>query len=114
MGMQGSMSLQGQQVPFNMEADQAVSWHVESIDGDGTATVAVTMQNVSGQVNGQAVPAIPAETSRIRVAKDGRMLSIGNLTLTSGTDFGSVLPGTDQFMPLLPNHPLEVGDAWTK
>jgi len=114
MGMQGKMSLQGQQVPFNMEVDQAVTWRVESVDGDGTATVAVNMQNVSGQVNGQAIPAIPAETSRIRVAKDGRMLSVGNLSLTSGTDFGSVLPGSDQFMPLLPNHPVKIGDEWTK
>jgi hypothetical protein len=114
MGMQGTMSMQGQQQPLNMQMDQTISWRVESVDGDGTATVAVTTEIVSGQYNGQPMPAMPPQTTRIRVAKDGRMLSVGNLTLTSATDFGSFMPGTDQFMPLLPDHPVDVGDSWTK
>lgn len=114
MSMQGTMNVQGQQQPFNMQMDQNVSWQVESVDGEGTATVAVTTEVVSGQLNGQPAPALPAQTTRIRVAKDGRMLSVGNLALTSPTDFGSFMPGTDQIMPLLPDHPVDVGDSWTK
>jgi hypothetical protein len=114
MGMQGTMSMQGQQQPLNMQMDQTISWRVESVDGDGTATVAVTTEIANGQMNGEPMPAMPPQTTRIRVAKDGRMLSMGNLTLTSATDFGSFMPGTDQFMPLLPDHPVDVGDSWTK
>lgn len=114
MDMQGTMSMQGQQQPLNMQMDQTISWRVESVDAEGTATVAVTTEIANGQMNGQPMPALPSQTTRIRVAKDGRMLSVGNLTLTSATDFGSFMPGTDQFMPLLPDHPVDVGDTWTK
>jgi type IV pilus assembly protein PilA len=114
--MQGTISVQGQQLPFNMQMDQTLSWRVESVDSDGTATVAVTAKTDSAVFNGQAAPVVPTQTTRIRVAKDGRILSAGfQITdLASNSDLGSLVPGSDQFMPLLPDHPVEVGDTWTK
>jgi hypothetical protein len=114
--MKGTISAQGDQLPFNMQMDQTVSWKVESTDSEGTATVAVTMQTHSAQFIGQPAPAIPTQTTRIRVAKDGRILSAGFEIsgLGSNSDLGSLVPGSDQFMPLLPDHPVEVGDTWTK
>jgi hypothetical protein len=118
LGMRGTISMQGEQVPFRMEMDQVIGWRVESTDSEGTATVAVTVEIRAAQLNGQPAPAIPAQTSRIRVARDGRILSADFALSGLGTnrpgDFGSLVPGGDQFMPLLPNHPVKVGDTWTK
>ena len=118
ISMDGAMSTQGQQVPLKMEMDQTIGWQVESTDSEGTATIAVTMQTRSAQFNGQPSPALPTQTTRIRVARDGRILSadfgLSGLGSNRPGDLGSLVPGTDQFMPLLPDHPVKVGDTWTK
>jgi hypothetical protein len=115
LGMNGTISMQGQQLPFKMVMDQVLAWRVESTDSDGTATVAVTMETRAAAINGQPAPTIPTQTSRIRVARDGRILSADfGLAGLSNSDFGSLVPGGDQFMPLLPDHPVKVGDSWTK
>jgi hypothetical protein len=117
LGMNGTMTVQGQQMPFNMQLDQALSWRVESTDADGTAHVAVTVQTDSARFNGQPAPAIPTESMQIRVAKDGRILSAGGFEIggfSSNSELGSLVPGSDQFMPLLPDHPVKVGESWTK
>jgi hypothetical protein len=116
LGMEGTISSQGQQMPFNMQLDQSISWHVESTDSDGTGTVAVSVKTNSARFNGQPAPAIPSQTTRIRVAKDGRILSAGLQIngFSSNSDLGSLVPGSDQFMPLLPDHPVKVGDSWRK
>jgi hypothetical protein len=99
-----------------METDQAIGWRVESTDSEGTATVAVTVETRAAQFNGQPAPSIPTQTSRIRVAKDGRILSadFGVASFGSNSDLGALVPGADQFMPLLPDHPVKVGDSWKK
>jgi hypothetical protein len=118
IGMNGTISMQGEQVPFRMNMDQVIGWRVESTDTDGTATVAVTVETRAAQFNEQPAPAIPTQTSRIRVAKDGRILSadfgLSGLGTNRPGDLGSLVPGGDQFMPLLPDHPVKVGDTWTK
>jgi hypothetical protein len=116
LGMEGTISVQGQQLPFNMQMDQTLSWRVESVDSEGTATVAVTAKTDSVVFNGQPAPVVPTQNTQIRVAKDGRILSAGfQITdLASNSDLGSLVPGSDQFMPLLPDHPVDVGDTWTK
>jgi len=116
LGMRGTISAQGQQMPFNMQMDQSISWRVLSTDSDGTATIAVSVNTTSAQFNGQPAPTIPGQTTRIRVAKDGRILSAGFEIsgFGSNSDLGSLVPGSDQFMPLLPDHPVDVGDDWTK
>lgn len=116
IGMDGTISAQGQQTPFKMQMDQVIAWHVDSVDSGGTATVAVTVQTRSARFNGAPAPTVPSQTSRIQVARDGRILSTGfEMTgFGSNSDFGSLVPGSDQFMPLLPNHPVKVGESWTK
>jgi hypothetical protein len=113
--MGGTITAQGQKVPFNMQLDQTIGWQVQSVDADGTATVIVSTRTGSARINGQLGPAIPSQTATIRVAKDGRMLSAGlQLRGFDNGDFSSLVPGSDQFMPVLPDHPVRVGDSWTK
>jgi hypothetical protein len=50
----------------------------------------------------------------VKVAKDGRILTAGNRALTGSSNTTQGFPGTDQFLPLLPDHPVKPGDAWDK
>jgi hypothetical protein len=115
MEMGGTISAQGQQIPFNMQVDQTIGWRVESLETDGTATITVSTKTGSARINGQLGPPLPSQTSTIRVAKDGRILS-GGLEFRGfeNSDFGSMVPGSNQFLPLLPDHPVKPGDTWTK
>jgi hypothetical protein len=115
MEMGGTISAQGQQIPFNMQVDQTIGWKVESLDADGTATITVSTKIGSARINGQLGPPLPSQTSTIRVAKDGRILS-GGLEFRGfeNSDFGSLVPGSNQFLPLLPDQPVKPGDTWTK
>lgn len=110
----GSTGL-GQQ-PVTLDVTQTVSWNVATVDADGTATVEVTVEDMSGTVNGQPVPSTGAGVvTRIRVAPDGRILSAGNLAFSSTAESGGAsFPGMGQITPLLPDHPVAPGDSWQK
>ncbi|TMK80672.1 MAG: hypothetical protein E6G47_06335 [Actinobacteria bacterium] len=73
----------------------------------------LTAANISGNFNGQPVANTSQYTSRIQVARDGRILVGGDLASTTGGS-GFDFPGTDQFTPVLPDHPVKPGDTWTK
>lgn len=99
-----------------MDLSETLSWKVVSVDPDGTATIEVTVSDVSGTANGQAVPAPDAPTTtQMRVAPDGRILSAGDLAFSaSGSTDGTGFPGMGQMTPLLPDQPVAPGDTWEK
>jgi hypothetical protein len=111
----GELSLQGQKTPVNMQVAEAFSWQVESVDTSGVATVKMTLESITGTVNGAPFPSeqLPPPFE-IKVASDGRILTASNLALASGSDAGLLFPGADQITPLLPDHPVKPGDTWTK
>jgi hypothetical protein len=100
--------------PLDMALAETVVAHVVSVDQDGTATVELEVKDASLSVNGvtQEVPA--GMRVRVRIARDGRVVSAGGLGLATGGELGFGLPGMDQLTPLLPDHPVEPGDAWTR
>ena len=110
----GTISAGGQQVPFNMKASEMISWKVDSVDQDGTANVSMSIEKLSATVNGTKTPAELPPPVKIRVAKDGRVLTAGNIELAGQGDVGTLFPGSDQFVPLLPDHPVKPGDYWSK
>lgn len=120
MTMDGRMSageLLGGEQPVTMDVTQVVTWEVTDVDGDGVATVRVTVDEVSGTVNGLPVPSEAATTQPIdiRVAPDGRILSAAGLSfLGSGQTGGASFPGMDQMTPLLPDGAVAPGDTWAK
>jgi hypothetical protein len=101
---------------LSMDVSQVVGWKVVSVDDDGTATIEVTVRDMSGTVNGTEVPSTPALPIEIRIASDGRVLSAGGLSLGAGQTQGFGFPGMGQLTPILPDDgdAVSVGDTWDK
>jgi hypothetical protein len=112
-----SSSLFGDE-PLAMDVTQVVGWKVVSVDDSGTATIEVTVSDMSGTVNGTEVPSTPATPPiEIRIAADGRVLSAGGLSLGgAGETQGFGFPGMGQLTPILPDggEAVSVGDTWDK
>lgn len=120
MTMDGQMDageLLGGSQPVVMDVTQRVTWVVDSVDGDGVATVSVTVDEMSGTVNGIAIPdeSASAEPIQMQIAADGRILTAGGMSFAgAGQTGGASFPGLGQMTPLLPDGPVEPGDSWTK
>jgi type IV pilus assembly protein PilA len=114
MSFDGSVKVAGQAAPVSMQFGEDFTWKVESVDASGLATVTMTVESITSTVNGQSASAGEPMTIQVKVAKDGRILTAGNLALTGGSSASEGFPGTDQFLPLLPDHPVKPGDAWDK
>jgi hypothetical protein len=111
-----SSSLFGDQ-PLSMDVSQVVGWKVVSVDDAGTATIEVTVSDMSGTLNGSEVPSTPAPPIEIQIASDGRVLSAGGLSLGGAAQTpGFGFPGMGQLTPILPDDgdAVSVGDTWDK
>ena len=102
--------------PLSMDITQEVGWKVASVDEAGTATIEVTVSDMSGTLNGTEVPSAPALPIEIRIAADGRVLSAGGVSLGAAESQGFGFPGMGQFTPILPDEgdAVSVGDTWDK
>jgi hypothetical protein len=103
--------------PMSMDLTEVVGWKVVSVEQDGTATIEVTVSEMSGTVNGIDIPTTPVPPIQIVIAPDGRVVSAGGLALGgAGQTQGFGFPGMGQLTPLLPDEgdAVQVGDTWTK
>jgi hypothetical protein len=103
--------------PLTLDLGETVTWRVTSVDRDGTATIEVTVTDISGSVNDEPVPSREIPPLEMVIASDGRVLSAGGLTLGGSPDshaFG--FPGMEQLTPILPDagEKVSVGDTWEK
>jgi hypothetical protein len=100
---------------LDMDVTQVVTWEVASVDDEGVATITVTIEEMSGTVNGMELPSDSAtmEPMEIQIAPDGRILSAGGMSF-AGADLtgGASFPGMGQMTPMLPDEPVEPGDTW--
>ena len=103
--------------PVTMDVREVVSWEVVSVAQDGTATIRVTVSEMSGAVNGSPIPVGALPPVEIVVASDGRVVSAGGFALGgAGQTNGFGFPGMSQLTPLLPDHgeAVKVGETWAK
>lgn len=103
--------------PMSMDITQVVGWEVVSVAEDGTATIEVTVDEMSGSVNGTELPDTPVPPIEMVIAPDGRIVSAGGLALGgAGQTQGFGFPGMGQMTPLLPDEgeTVAVGDTWEK
>jgi hypothetical protein len=103
--------------PMSMDVTQVVGWEVVSVADDGTATIEVTVSEMSGTVNGIEIPSTPVPPMEMVIAPDGSIVSAGGLALGgAGQTQGFGFPGMSQLTPILPDEgeTVEVGDTWTK
>ncbi|HET9722504.1 MAG TPA: hypothetical protein VFR44_01535 [Actinomycetota bacterium] len=121
MTMDGQMEageMLGGSQPLQMDMTETMTWKVVSVDRDGIATVRVTIDSVSGSVNGIEMPSGAEQdmpSIDMQIAPDGRVLSAGGLSFAGFDQTGGAgFPGMGQMTPLLPDGPVEPGDSWTE
>jgi hypothetical protein len=104
--------------PLDMDVTQVVTWEVLEVDDEGVATVSLTVSEMSGTVNGIAIPNDQAMPPiEFQIAPDGRIVSAGGLALGgAGQTQGFGFPGMGQLTPILPDEGRAVapGDSWRK
>jgi hypothetical protein len=96
--------------------NETVGWKVVGIDDEGVATVRVSVEGISGSVNGQPLPGtVEGQSTTLRVTSDGQILDANGLSFgsTGGSGLGG-FPGMDQVTPILPDHEVAPGDEWDK
>lgn len=116
MDAQLSSPLFGDQA-LAMDVTQVIGWRVLSVDEEGTATIEVTVSEMSGTLNGDEIPSTPVPPVEIEIAKDGRVLSAGGFALGGAAETqGFGFPGMGQLTPILPDEgdAVSVGDTWDK
>lgn len=88
-------------------------WRVISVGSDGSYTVGVRFEKLSGQFDGDNVTFDPshAKEAVLVVKPDGRVISGGTNGSAGGKATNSV-PASDQFFSVLPDHDVKAGDSW--
>lgn len=88
-------------------------WRVIKVEADGTTTVGIKFESLSGDIDGSPVTfnAARAKEAILVVKPDGRVVSGGTNGSTGGSASNSV-PASDQFFSVLPDHDVKQGDSW--
>ena len=103
--------------PLKLDLSETVIWRVKSVDQAGTATIEVTISEISGSLNGEPVPSTDIPPLEMVIASDGRVLSAGGIAFGGSPDTqGFGFPGMEQLTPILPDsgEKVSVGDTWEK
>lgn len=103
--------------PLKMDMSETVTWRVKSVDENGSATIEVTVSDLSGSLNGEPVPSTDIPPLEMVIASDGRVLSAGGIAFGGSPGAqGFAFPGMEQLTPILPDsgEKVSVGDTWEK
>lgn len=103
---------------IDLSAGEAVS--VKSVDSSGTADLAITLSNfaikstTAGVTN--TATGIPASTIAVKVAADGRVLSLNGNQIAGGNPFLALsgVGGGFFVTAVLPSNAVKPGDTWSK
>lgn len=113
-----TLGAQGLSMPLNLELSAKETMNVKSVDSAGTADIALTVSNVAIKttVNGttNSTNTTNSTTVDMKVASDGRIVSINGNALGSSALPG--LSGTEGGLvtAILPDHAVKPGDTWSK
>lgn len=116
--MKYTIAASGLSVPFNLEVSAKESIAVKSVDAGGTADLGITVTDMSLKtaLNGttNTTTTTTAQSLDMKVAKDGRIISI-NGTAFDSSSFGGVSGVQGGLISaILPDNPVKPGDTWTK
>jgi hypothetical protein len=100
--------------PIDLAVDETVSFRVVSVDSDGITTARVKLEKATASVNGRSEDVATGKDLEMRIARDGRILQSGGVAFGSEDGNGAAFPGTDQFLPILPDGRVAPGDSWSK
>ena len=112
------MSTMSMPVQVDISATEAVK--VNSVDSSGTADLTITLsdfslKSVSGGVT-NTTTGLPVNSLDVKLRADGTVVEINGTDVTAGGPFGALsgLGGGFFVAAVLPDHPVKVGDTWTK
>ncbi|MDP9340851.1 MAG: hypothetical protein M3Q23_01835 [Actinomycetota bacterium] len=111
-----AFSAAGRTYPLKADVNELIAMHVVSVEPDGTATVRVTASRGAGVVNGRRLPPDAGRTQTVvvqKIAPDGRLMPAADTKKGSPTSF-DLVPTSDELISLLPDHPVQPGDTWTR
>src|SRR4029077_12707559 len=109
---------EGMSIPFDMDVSVKEAMAVKSVDSSGTADVSITLSDMTLKMtmNGTTNTTTTTTTTAVdmKIASDGRIVSINGSTLGSGSLPG--LSGTEGGLvtAVLPDGAVKPGDTWTK
>ncbi len=124
--LNGSLTMgQGPALPIKADSSADAAWKIVFVDASGNMNVDLTLTNLKTSFTGSMMPGSTTTTTttmttqhvQFEVAPTGEILSGGGSSgppsgLASAQGLG--LPGTDQFLAVLPGHAVKPGDTWTK
>ena len=114
LAMDFSIQAEGQSFPIKADVAATVVMKVVSVDPAGVATLTLRAVHAKATLNGQRIPLPPhALRQTLRLASDGQVVS-GTLPGLTAEEGANLVPGLTQFAPLLPNHPVQPGDTWSR
>jgi hypothetical protein len=115
-----TMGASGMTVPADIEISAAETVKVKSVDSAGTADLAITLSNYNVKSTTAGVTntttGIPETTLDLRVAADGRVLSMDGQQFAGADPFlvFSGLGGGFFVSAVLPGNAVKPGDTWSK
>ena len=112
MSVAGRATAKGIAVPVTGQLTGTSSWHVNSVDSKGVATIIIKTGQIARVTNGKQ-SSQPPQSFHLRVAPDGHVFAQVGFGTTSGNEAGPGIPGSDQVTPILPTRPVAVGEQWT-
>jgi hypothetical protein len=90
---------------------------VQSVDSSGVADLSVALSSivVKGQADGvtNSTTGLTLPPQEIKIAADGRLLSVNGISSEGGFPFG-MGTGGDLVSAVLPDTPVKPGDTWSK
>jgi hypothetical protein len=101
-------------VPFEVDVTQVQSQSVSRVAPDGSGTLDLA-DSTWGSYNGQSLSAVAGkvvEETPLTIAPNGQVLRGGVVPVPQAIAMLVAAPGTDVFLPLLPDHPVSPGDTW--
>lgn len=100
--MRGRLRAGSRSVPFDMQMEADVQWHIGAVRKDGTAMLTIHTTHVALDVNGQQAPVPAVPPTHLRLTSDGRVLLSNGTTLFRAEVQGPSKVGTDSVSAVLP------------
>jgi hypothetical protein len=103
----------GQGLDTFENVDAVEDWRVIQVAPDGTATIGLKFEALSGQFDGIDLTfnVKNAKEMQATISPDGRVVA-GGTNGTAGGKATNSVPGSDQYFSILPDHDVHVGDTW--
>jgi hypothetical protein len=118
MVLKYTVGASGMSIPIDLDVTAKEAVTVKSVDTDGTADLSIAISDIAlkTSMNGttSSTNTTKSGTIEVKIAKDGRVLSVNGDALSRSAFPGLSGPQSGYVSAILPDHPVKPGDTWTK